>query len=406
MISDSLKLKTISPFSSPLNIVLGIDHLSKSHHLFLQRLAQSNERFTNIHQDKPKKDYQDIEVDTRDIRLLMWASSEFPELRIHVFPNAVAIAEIDITVEGHLTAKAVGDMCSDKTEVMLADAYPQFFKDLRQACSFEKNDILTFDDSNTQIDIKWTARALTLEKSQLSQAGIDTFLKNWLKDTQRPEDAADIIAGLKTYSLTWLNYVLIDRCQQNEDPRISTMVLAQYYYCAQENCNSMLKDAIDNAYNGSDMSITEKKLAQSRVATRLHQIDFHEHLKYLNRFKRKLIHDILSSWDFEQMTANGQRMIEVCSSRLEEVDNKRRERSTVMTDLLLVTLSFFAVFELSLYLTEFSREVMSRPALDYHDDGRSFFLEFFANVDVDVMFTFGFGLTFALVVIYVLIKGK
>ena len=97
-------------------------------------------------------------------------------------------------------------------------------------------------------------------------------------------------------------------------------------------------------------------------------------------------------------------MIEICNARLQEEDNKKRERSTTMTDFLLVTLSFFAIFELSLYLTEFSREMMSRPALDYNDNKSSFFLGLIAEVDADIMFSFGFGLTLLLIIVYRYIK--
>ena len=213
-----------------------------------------------------------------------------------------------------------------------------------------------------------------------------------------------LIQGNIKYSLSWLNYVVIDAV--DDDPQISTMILAQYFYTAQENCNNLLKQAIDSAYNEDKLSVAEKKLSTSRVLSRLHQIDFHEHKKYLNRFKRKLLDEILTCWDFEQLSDNSTRMIEICSSRLEEADNKKRERSTVMTDLLLVTLSFFAVFELSLYLTELSREMMSRPALAYNDERSSFFLNLIAGVDVDIMFVFGFALTLALVYIYKRIKSK
>ena len=146
-------------------------------------------------------------------------------------------------------------------------------------------------------------------------------------------------------------------------------------------------------------------LAESRVATRLHLIDYNEQLKKLTRSKRRLLAEILESWDFDSLVENSQRMIDVCSSRLEEADHRRRERSTVMTDLLLVTLSFFAVFELSLYLVEFSREMMSRPALDYNDDNTSWFLSFIAEIDTDIMFGFGFLLTLALVLVYKKIKS-
>jgi hypothetical protein len=99
-------------------------------------------------------------------------------------------------------------------------------------------------------------------------------------------------------------------------------------------------------------------------------------------------------------------MIEICTSKIDETENKKRERSSLLTDLLLVALSFFTVFELSLYLTELSREMMSRPTLDYNDDSRSFMLQFIAEIDTDVMFGSGFFLTLLLVFVYKIIKSR
>ena len=145
-------------------------------------------------------------------------------------------------------------------------------------------------------------------------------------------------------------------------------------------------------------------LSNTRAACRLNRIAYFEYIKFLNKPNRALLEDILSGWKFDQLVENSERMIEVCNGRLQEEDNKKRERSTVMTDFILVALSFFAVFELSLYLTEFSREMMSRPALDYNDNKSSFFLGLIAEVDADIMFSFGFGLTLLLILIYRYIK--
>ena len=245
---------------------------------------------------------------------------------------------------------------------------------------------------------------LLLQRERLHNPALQNLLHEWLKDTGRPEDATDIINGTKDYSMTWLNYVTVNPLEQ--DYRLETMVLAQYYYAAQEIRNRELKLAISAAYEKTQLKVVEQLLSRTRVETRFHQIQYHEHLKLLTRPKRRLLRDILKGWEFEVLVANSERMIEVCSSRLEEADHKRRERSTVLTDLLLVTLSFFAVFELCLYLVEFSREMMSRPALDYTDDSTSFFLRFIASVDTDVMFGIGAGLTIMLILTYKVIKDN
>jgi hypothetical protein len=231
------------------------------------------------------------------------------------------------------------------------------------------------------------------------------LINDWLAHTYRVDDAKDLLAKNISYSMTWLNYAIVDFNIVN-DERLDSMILAQYYYSAQENCNKLLKQAIDSAYNANKKNDAQLKLNQSRVITRLHQVDYHEHLKYLTRSKRKILVEILTCWNFEQLTANGQRMIEICSSKIDETENIKRERSSLLTDLLLVALSFFTVFELSLYLTELSREMMSRPALDYNDENSSFMLQFIAEIDTDVMFGSGFFLTLLLVFVYKIIKSR
>lgn len=406
MTKDLRTFSTLSPISSPLNVLLGIDQSSEQYQDMLIAISNAHPNSIPIHFEKKgeRHDYDDIDVDARDHRLMLWQSKECPDLKIHVFANNISVAELTIAISNDITAREAEKLCQIQTIEKLKLVYQSFLDDLTQIEQSDNNSILQIDVDNTELKVHWVARTLLLNSEEVKESQNQIFLKRWLKNTQRPEDAIDLIAGNIKYSLSWLNYVVIDAV--DNDPQISTMILAQYFYTAQENCNNLLKQAIDSAYNEDKLSVAEKKLSTSRVLSRLHQIDFHEHKKYLNRFKRKLLDEILTCWDFEQLSDNSTRMIEICSSRLEEADNKKRERSTVMTDLLLVTLSFFAVFELSLYLTELSREMMSRPALAYNDERSSFFLNLIAGVDVDIMFVFGFVLTLALVYIYKRIKSK
>lgn len=401
---EQIKIKTVTPFHAPLSIALGVDQSSNEYTALLNRIVESNAHCTPIHRADIEHDYDAIENDARDIRLLHWQSQQDSKLSIHLFPNNVAIAELALTFDANLTSKQIAQQSQALTKAALEDVYSEFISDLAAFANLDK--ALRLGEVSEKLRVHWISRFLILTKEQLTHPSVQTLTSDWLKDTQNPLDAQAIIAGDKDHSMTWLHYAIVDEKHAEEEHRVSTMILAQYFYTAQENCNRLLKQAIDSAYNSNNRTLTEKRLSFARVVTRLHLIDLNEHKKFLNRYKRKLLDSILASWDFDEVAANGQRMIEVCTARLDEADNKRRERSTVMTDLLLVTLSFFAVFELSLYLTEFSREMMSRPALDYNDENRSFFLEFIAEIDADVMFAFGFGLTFALVIIYKVIKGK
>lgn len=407
MTQNLRKFSTLSPISSPLNVIIGVDQSSDQYLQMLVALSHAHPHSIAIHfqQDKQSCAYDSIDVDSRDHRLLLWQHPQFPQLKIHVFANNIAVVELSLEIASELSASEAEKACQHLTVALIEQVYPLFVTDLLAIVPLDPTRILQSNETDhLAVSIHWISRTLLLTKQDTQMPSNHAFIQQWLKNTQRPEDADDLINGTIHYSMSWLNYIIVDVVK--DDPQISTMILAQYFYTAQENCNKLLKQAIDSAYNETSLSIAEKKLSTSRVLSRLHQIDLYEHKKYLNRSNRKLLDEILSCWDFEQLSQNSLRMIEICSSRLEEADNKKRERSTVMTDLLLVTLSFFAVFELSLYLTELSREMMSRPALAYNDEKSSFFLNLIAGIDVDIMFVFGFALTLALVFVYKRIKSK
>ena len=95
----------------------------------------------------------------------------------------------------------------------------------------------------------WVARTMLVNDDLLKQQGIATLLTAWLKKTSRPQDAQDILVNKKDYSMTWLNYVVKNPMPPGQDPNIQIMVLAQYYYVAQENSNSALRGAIEEAYS-------------------------------------------------------------------------------------------------------------------------------------------------------------
>jgi hypothetical protein len=402
---------------SPLRLAIGVDQSSPEYLKLVGSFYQPYGNFQCIHdiepEPEPGKDYSAIDRDARDNRVLLWCRPEDPGLKIHLFANSVAVLDITLPVDEGLTAEQLAKKCQQQTRQRCKEVYAEFYDDLKRLAALPDSRQLCFEpqqeekpEQEKKPELYWISRTLLIDKDKDSfSPEHEALLKDWLKDTQRPEDADDIIKGRIDYSLTWLNYAVVDQLGE-EDYRLSTMILAQYFYAAQAECNKQLRQAIDSAYHDEKLSVSERKLSHSRVATRLHQVDYREHQKFLNRQKRQLLDEIMTDWDFQQLTSNSQLMIEICSSRLEEADNKKRERSTVMTDLLLVTLSFFAVFELSLYLTQFSREMMSRPALDYNDDRRSFFLEFIAGVDADFMFALGFGLTVALVLAYRKIKVR
>ena len=428
MPDSKLTFRGIAPIYSPLSLHLGVDQFSKEFYkslkaIKLEHIIDNNGNQTSLDlqgkflhlggQQNEERQYQSTNTNSKDVRLMCWSPSDNDGVMFHVFSNHIAIAEVELTIDitefqtlASSTEKLVAlieERVQNLAEAQVELYFSNFCQDLQALKSYLPQGFIYSEASSAESG-NWVARTMLLSNEQLVKENMANILTAWLRNTSRPQDAADIIAGKKEYSMTWLNYAVKDAKAVGDDPNIQIMVLAQYYYVSQENCNSALRGAIEVAYGRTKIQKTDKILAGTRTACRLNQIAYFENIKFLNRPNRALLEDILSGWEFNQLVENSERMIELCDTRLQEEDNKKRERSTIMTDFLLVGLSFFAVFELSLYLTEFSREMMSRPALDYNDSKSSYFLSVIAEIDVDIMFSFGFGLTLLLIVVYRYIK--
>lgn len=402
-----INIRTISPIFVPIELKTGVDRSSTSYVEFQSLIHTEFNSNIQPRLAKNKMEYESIEKDSWEHKLFTWQDKELaPELLIHIFPNNIGIAVIDHTFEYTGDSNALEKSAQNTATQLIEDGYAALFEFLKKISNKQYGDFFRFDEhALKKAEILWVSRAILTPSKTLSLPLIKSLTTEWLKHTYRPADAEDILAKVKTFSMTWLNYIIVDFDEVN-DERLASMILAQYYYAAQEKCNKLLKQAIDTAYSGNKKNDAQQKLGRSRVTSRLHQVDYHEHLKYLTKSKCKLLKDILKCWEYDQLTKNGQRMIEICSSKIDETENIKRERSSLLTDLLLVALSFFTVFELSLYLTEFSREMVSRPTLDFNDDSRSFIFQFIADIDADVMFGSGFVLTLLLVFVYKILKSR
>ena len=167
----------------------------------------------------------------------------------------------------------------DQAKATILKHFEDFYKDLSKLVPHLPNTLL-FDEQFEIPDILWTARTLVLDDDSLQQLSIQHLLTNWLAETSRPDDAQQIITGRKSYSLTWLNYAINTPEPIGEDPHLQIMVLCQYYYVLQENCNSALRGAIESAYSVKRDNQIEKLLQRTRIACQLNQITYFEHIKF------------------------------------------------------------------------------------------------------------------------------
>lgn len=418
MSNTLFSFRAIAPISSPLSLKLGVNQFSA---LFIKSLRQMDtSNLSNLEgvfrgfgglQDEDRE-YSSTDEDSKDVCLMNWRPNNNEHILFSVYPNNIAVVEVQLEflfselinseTAQFLSMEDIEKAVQDRATLLIEQYFDSFIHDLNLLKSLLPRDLVLSD--SVQNKIYWIARTLIIHNDQISSPEMGVFLTNWLKKTNRPEDAEDILAGRKKYSLTWLNYAIRNPEPIGHDPYLKIMVLCQYYYVSQEHCNTELMNSIETTYAHTNKVTVGESLARTRTACRLNQISFYENIKYMSRPNRALLESILEGWQFYQLVENSERMIEVCDVRLQEKDNAKRERSSTMTDFLLVALSFFAVFELSLYLTEFSREMMSRPTLHYNDNKSSFFLSYIAEIDADIMFSFGFGLTLFLIIVYRYLK--
>ncbi len=290
MSNSLITFRGIAPIYSPLSLHLGVDQFSKSFTqslkaVSLQTAIDKNGVKTPLDwlgtlfhlggkQDETRQ-YQSTDKDSKDVRLMCWSPSDNNNIIFHVFTNHIAIAEVEFTLDiSTLHAKTnsidelveliedkVQNLAKEQIDSHLAD----FSRDLKQLKLYLPSDFIFSQASDVESG-DWVARTMLVNDELLEQQDMAELLTAWLKKTSRPQDAQDILANKKDYSMTWLNYVVKNPKPPGQDPSIQIMVLAQYYYVAQENSNSALRGAIEEAYSQTKKRKSDKVLSLIHIS--------------------------------------------------------------------------------------------------------------------------------------------
>ncbi|GAC16028.1 hypothetical protein [Aliiglaciecola lipolytica] len=410
--ANPINFTTISPIDIPFSLIRGFNRKSENFKNLMSSLSQRDDiESVNWFNDGPE--YVNLDSDVSSLSFFVW-SNQYQEidLKFHIFPNELAVVECQFTLPEQDSIKIMESRVQQLAEEAIRQSIPELQVVLKDIYSHISNPLLIKPRTNST-HLYWTARSLNIEKQQLKNPQIRQLIHQWLAETECPKDAEkicnlineDILSDdekadkLKTESMTWLNYVVVDK-RANHDARIDTMVLAQYCYTAQEKCNLRLHEAISRAYIDGNLLGAKSQLEDSRIQSKLHQVAINEHKKYLTRQKRKYLEEIFASWEFDLLIKNGDDMKEICTNKIEEANAKQSKLHSIKTDRILFAISLFAIFELLIFLSQHSREVMSRPALDYNDESSSWILTLIASLDADTMFGIGIGLMIVLAFIY------
>lgn len=403
--NEPVNIITIAPLPIPLHCNVGVNTLKSSFRSRLNEHIKQNDEFESAY-DK-NIDYNNNKTDTYGISLCRWRCNApcGSEVIVHFFPYDVAIVVIHISDEGALLSEDLEQSVQKKTIRVLESIWTKIQNAMQFLSGFQE-----FNHDSSPIEKPkplWIARLVYLTEEALNKHQV--FITHWLENTKDPKDAYRIIQGEQFESITWLNYVVVRNKQKDVFQHIDEIVDAQYVYAKQDMCNAKLRDTIEHAYgqvNRKNLSSIKDELRLSQAEAKLHLINYNEAQKFFSRKKRVSIENILSSWNFSILIDNGERMMSLCDDKLNQVESDYNKRGAIITDLLLVALSFLAVFELCLYLIEFSREMVTNPILDYQDTNRSMFVSFVASLDTDVVFGTGLFLTLCLIIIYRRLKSS
>lgn len=400
-----MRVITITPLRTHLSLTTGVTESSDRYRRLQDVLAQhGDEWLLDVPRSEEGMAFRELDQDGLDCRLFsLPIAADGAAGRLHVYPDDIGVAEITFADPG-----LSGDLANEvqrRSEAMIQNLAATTLTPLcRQLARAAGSRVLTFDAAAADgpRDLRWCARTLVLADEELDQPEIQTFLRRWLADTLRPEDADDIIADPTHHRITmrWLNYVLVEAHPHDLDHAIETMCLAQYFYAAQELNNRQLYGTISETFASEDTREREAILGRVRTRNRLHMVRFSIVRERLQRRKKALLDKILAAWEYEELLANAERMLEICATRIADIQQRRSDRSSFYTDMILVAIGFIAIIDLTLSLSQYSREAMLRPALGYLDGGISSILTAIAGVPTDVLLAGGVLATLLLLGIY------
>ncbi|WP_425410385.1 hypothetical protein [Hyphococcus sp.] len=387
-----MRIVTISPIFTPLRLKPGIDPRSVMYREILQAITTRRDLITADQEDE-EGDYDNLEKDGYDLRLFEWrpkSEEAGVRARYHIYPNGVSIAQIEFDDVNGRDPHKLEDYAKDETRRIIDDHAAELEKALTSAAKSipaqyrERQDHR--DDRPTRIN--WIARALVFSDAERKEPACQALIEEWLLHTAHPEDAQKLINGDTDHSMTWVRYVIVENATGRPEKTrmlLSAMRIAQFFYASQKALNDQTQATISRAYFVKNIRRAEKMLVDARAKMQMLRIQYGVQQNFLNRNKRRIFDEIVKVWDFEALIENGARMNEACSARINEISGARRERSAVVTDIILAVIGFLAVIDVSLGLTEYSREVMSRPVLEYTDNQPSRILSAVASVDIDFM---------------------
>ncbi|MEM9937816.1 MAG: hypothetical protein AAF768_03125 [Pseudomonadota bacterium] len=386
-----MQLISISPLFISLELKSGIDPRLSIYDEVLKALPAKSDEITAPNRDKdPERiDFSDLKQDDYDLRLLVWKpkpEENAPTTEFHIYSNGICSVVVHLNLDDTITADQATEISESTTKAEIsryADRLNALLSDVYNKIPDRVLDTSRALEPVSESKIGWTSRAIVVEKDWLERPPAKTFVTEWLSETLCPEDAERILKGEISKSVTWVNYLVVNTPDFDAREMIRVVRLAQFFFAAQQELNMQTQRALIEASLEKNVRKANEILSRAREKMQHLTIQFNVQRSFLRRSRKLALDELLAAWDFDDLVKNGERMVKASTSKIDQIVSARSERSAVITDLILAVIAFLIVIEVSLYFTEYSRQLMSNPALEYNDNGRSWLLSAFANFDTD-----------------------
>ena len=279
----------------------------------------------------------------------------------------------------------------------------------------EYDDYLDFYRAQKNLQIMWASCALKFEKSDDNLELLDV----WLKDAITPNDILNIKNNPDSYSLDWLKYVFREDVRNTEE-LWDTMFLAQYYYSVIEvivdnlkliinesfSINKKKKFSLLNLFEKNKIITVNENLEAISASAYIHITEYQDIKKYLKRDHLLLFNKVLEAWTFDDILNNTENLLSTAKGRVELIYNKISSKNNFYTDILLTSIGFFAIIDLVLSFSQYSREYTANAMISSRGDGANSFLYTLSNVPIDTFLGSGFLLSIILLISYFIYRKK
>lgn len=351
---------------------------------------------------------------------------------VKVYDNTIAIFDFRVQLNNLENNEAIFTQeCENQIKIVLENILSDISNSLDKFFIFLKkydtnkiiqsvnqdnqyNDFVDFYKENKNLEIMWASCALRCDKDNVNNNLIDV----WLKNAVNQKIINDIKSNSDAFSLDWLKYLFREDVKNYEE-LWETMFLAQYCYAVIDvivyNLKLIInesyktnkeKQSIFNLFEKNKIILINQKLEAINETSYLHIVEYKDIKKYLKRGSLEVFENILNAWTFSDLVDNTQELLATVKNRVDLIYNKISTKNNFYTDILLTFIGFFAIIDLVLSFSQYSREYTADAMLSSRGSDGNSLLNYLSTIPIDTFIGSGFLVSLVLLVIYFIYRKR